>query len=43
MANSMDDIIRRIINDVRVEYKDEFDKNFSRQAFFNQACNFIYF
>lgn len=37
MANSMDDIIRRIINDIRIEYKDEFDKNFSRQAFFNQA------
>lgn len=37
MTNNLEDIIRRVINDIRVEYKDEFDKNFARQAFFNQA------
>jgi len=37
MASNIDEIIRRIISDIRVEYKDEFDRNFSRQAFFSQA------
>lgn len=30
-------LIKHILEDIRVEYKDEFDRNFSRQAFFNEA------
>lgn len=30
-------IIRRILKDIRVEMSDEFDRNFERQAFFNEA------
>lgn len=30
-------IIRNILNDVRVELSDEFDRNFERQGFFNEA------
>jgi len=30
-------IIKRILNDIRVEMSDEFDQNFSRQAFFSEA------
>lgn len=30
-------IIRNILRDIRVEMGDEFDKNFERQAFFNEA------
>lgn len=30
-------IIRRILSDIRVELGDEFDRNFERQAFFNDA------
>lgn len=30
-------IIRAILNDVRVELSDEFDRNFERQGFFNEA------
>ena len=32
----MSDILRKILNDVRVELSDEFDRNFSRKAFFDQ-------
>lgn len=32
-----DQIIRNIIRDIDVELKDEFDKNFERQAFFSEA------
>ena len=30
-------VIRRILSDIRVELGDEFDRNFERQAFFNDA------
>jgi len=30
-------IIKRILNDIRVEMSDEFDQNFERQAFFSEA------
>ena len=30
-------IIRRILRDIQVELKDEFDKNFERQAFFSES------
>ena len=30
-------IVRRILQDIRVELGDEFDKNFDRQAFFSEA------
>lgn len=30
-------ILRRILNDIRVELSGEFDKNFERQAFFSEA------
>lgn len=30
-------IIRNILNDMRVELSDEFDRNFERQGFFNEA------
>lgn len=30
-------VIRRILSDIRVELGDEFDRNFERQAFFNEA------
>ena len=30
-------IIRRILSDIRVELGDEFDRNFERQAYFNEA------
>lgn len=30
-------LVKRVLDDIRVEYKDEFDRNFTRQAFFNEA------
>ncbi len=30
-------IIKHVLDDIRVEYKDEFDQNFTRQAFFSRA------
>lgn len=33
--NTSDDILSKILNDLRVELSDEFDKNFERKAFFN--------
>lgn len=30
-------ILRRVLNDIRVELSDEFDQNFERQAFFSEA------
>lgn len=32
-----DQIIRNILKDIQIELKDEFDKNFERQAFFSEA------
>lgn len=37
MNQDIQKIIRNILNDVRVELSDEFDRNFERQAFFNEA------
>ena len=34
---NMRNIIHRIVNDVRVEMSEEFDKNFERQGFFSEA------
>ena len=31
----MDNLIQKILNDIRVELTDEFDRNFSRKAFFD--------
>ena len=36
MNQNIQTIIRNILNDVRVELSDEFDRNFERQAFFNE-------
>lgn len=36
MNRDIQKIIRNILNDVRVELSDEFDRNFDRQAFFNE-------
>ncbi len=33
----MSDIKRKILNDLRVELSDEFDRNFQRKAFFDQS------
>lgn len=33
----MKQVIRNILKDIRVELSDEFDRNFERQAFFNEA------
>lgn len=30
-------LIKHVLDDIRVEYKDEFDRNFTRQAFFTEA------
>ena len=35
-ALSIETLIKHVLNDIRVEYKDEFDQNFARQAFFNE-------
>lgn len=37
MNQDIQKIIRNILNDVRVELSDEFDRNFERQAFFNEV------
>lgn len=37
MNNDVQIIIRRILQDLQVELKDEFDQNFERQAFFSEA------
>ena len=36
MNQDIQTIIRNILQDVRVELSDEFDRNFERQAFFNE-------
>ena len=33
----MDKLIQKILNDIRVELTDEFDRNFSRKAFFDHS------
>ena len=35
--NDMKQVIRNILSDIRVDLKEEFDLNFERQAFFNEA------
>ena len=37
MNQDIQKIIRNILNDIRVEMSDEFDRNFERQAFFSEA------
>ncbi|MDY3853112.1 MAG: phage virion morphogenesis protein [Prevotella sp.] len=37
MNDHVKKIIARVLNDIRVELGDEFDKNFERQAFFSKA------
>ena len=37
MNQDVQKIIRNILNDIRVEMGDEFDRNFERQAFFSEA------
>ena len=37
MDKNTKSIIRRILSDIRVELGDEFDRNFERQAFFNDV------
>jgi len=37
MGKDLGALIRRILNDIRVEMSDEFDQNFERQAFFSEA------
>lgn len=37
MDKSTKTLIRRILSDIRVELGNEFDRNFERQAFFNEA------
>ena len=37
MNQDIQKIIRNILNDIRVELNDEFDRNFERQAFFSEA------
>ena len=37
MATNLEQIIRNILSDIRVELSDEFDKNFERQGFFSEA------
>lgn len=34
---NLNDIIKNILNDIRIDLSDEFDQNFQRQAFFTQA------
>ena len=36
MMNNEKTIIKRILNDIRVDLSDEFDQNFERQAFFSE-------
>lgn len=37
MNSDVQKILKRILKDIQVEMKDEFDKNFERQAFFSEA------
>lgn len=37
MTNEIDKVVRRILADIRVEMRDEFDQNFERQGFFAKA------
>lgn len=37
MAENLQNIIKNILRDIKVELTDEFDKNFERQAFFSEA------
>ena len=37
MSLEIQTIIRRILEDIRVDLTDEFDQNFERQAFFSEA------
>ena len=37
MANELDILIGRMLRDIEIELTDEFDKNFERQAYFNEA------
>ena len=37
MDKNMKTIVRRILSDIRVELGDEFDRNFERRAYFNEA------
>lgn len=37
MDKAVRELFRRVLNDIRVEMGDEFDRNFERQAFFSQA------
>lgn len=37
MNDDVQNIIKRILKDIRVEMGDEFDRNFERQAFFSEA------
>lgn len=37
MAENFQNIIRNILQDIRIELSDEFDQNFERQAFFSEA------
>ncbi len=37
MNKDVQKIIARILQDIRVEMTDEFDRNFERQAFFSEA------
>lgn len=36
-SNDMDRVVRLILQDIRVELGDEFDRNFERQGFFSEA------
>jgi phage gpG-like protein len=36
-AKSMRGLLQRILKDIQVEFKDEFDQNFERQSFFSEA------
>ena len=35
--NEINKLIRNILNDIRIDLSDEFDRNFERQAFFSEA------
>lgn len=33
----LSELVKHVLDDIRVEYKDEFDQNFARQGFFNES------
>ena len=35
--NEINKLIRNILNDIRIDLSDEFDRNFERQAFFSEV------